>query len=116
MNLNTSAAKMAYDSWCSMSVEKRQTALIPRQQTLLWLLFPKGGLAKTFEAECSLGVDSDCGCHYSSKIRKQNKAGDKMITGERRQAISKTMENDSGNSCLLQHLLTFYLPGIEFSM
>ena len=61
---------------------------------MLWLLFPKDGLAKAYESKCSLEVDSDCGCQYSSKIRKQNKSGDKMITGDKKQVIGKTMEND----------------------
>lgn len=56
MNLNTSAAKMAYDSWYSLSIERRQTTLLPRQPTLLWLLFRKDGLAKPLNPNVPMGL------------------------------------------------------------
>lgn len=35
-------------------------------------------VSQTFESEHSYGADRECGCHYGSKIRKQNKAGEKI--------------------------------------
>lgn len=56
MNLNTSAAKMAYDSWCSISVRRRQTTLLPRQQSVLWLLLLKDELANPLNQNAPMGL------------------------------------------------------------